>query len=112
MAGVRLNMTALTALRANVGPKTEEALDALALKVQAEAQGNIVRQDLVDTGMLLNDVTIQKLGKGRRGVGTGRKYGVHHEYGTRKMKARPWLRPALKAAEPLAKDLFGKVVLT
>lgn len=111
MAGVKLEMGRLTAIRANVGPKTEAALDVLAVKVQAEAQGNIVREDLIDTGAMLNSVAVQKLGKGRRGVGTSRKYGVHHEFGTRHHRARPWLRPALKAAEPLARDLFGKVVI-
>lgn len=110
VSGVKLDMGRLTSLRKSIDKRTDSALDALAVAVQAEAQGNIVRQDIIDTGALLNDVSVSSPSRGVRRVGTGREYGVFHEFGTRRHKARPWLRPALDAAEPLARDLFGKVV--
>lgn len=55
----------------------------------------------VDTGRLRASIQ-QEVGRDERGivgrVGTNVKYAVHLEYGTRRMTPRPFLRPALSAA--------------
>lgn len=107
---VRLDMGRLQALKAQVGPRTEEALDTLAVKVQQDAQANIRSQGLIDTGRLFNSIAIQKVGKAVRRIGTAVYYGVFHELGTRRNPARPWLRPARDSAVALARSLFTKVV--
>lgn len=109
---VRLEIGRLESLTKATPGRIEAALDALAVKVLAEAQSNIVRQDLVDTGGLLNSGTTARGGRLVRYVGFGKDYAPHHEFGTRRHRARPYLRPALKAAEPLARELFGKVITT
>ena len=35
-------------------------------------------------------------------------YGVHLEYGTSKMKARPWLRPSFERSLALVKEILGR----
>lgn len=48
-----------------------------------------------DTGNLVNNITVRKISGGYDvGSRSGAPYGVHLEYGTRNMQARPWLLPA------------------
>ena len=55
----------------------------------------------VDTGRLRSSIT-HELGRDGRGlvarIGTNVSYAVHLEYGTRRMRPRAFLRPALAAA--------------
>jgi HK97 gp10 family phage protein len=52
----------------------------------------------VDTGVLVNSIRSRLLSSGSTSafavVGTGVEYGVYLEFGTSKMKARPFMRPA------------------
>lgn len=49
-----------------------------------------------DTGQLVRNITMQKVGELEYTVGSrkGAPYGFWLEFGTRKMGARPWLKPA------------------
>jgi hypothetical protein len=47
-----------------------------------------------DTGALVRSIATEKKGKTGARVGTGIKYGLPLETGTKKMAARPWLGPA------------------
>jgi len=69
------------------------ALAAAAMVVETEAKGNIRTKNIIDTGNLLGSVTHEVSGDRAR-AGTNVEYGIYHEYGTYKMGARPWLRPA------------------
>lgn len=51
----------------------------------------------VDTGHLRNSIGVQKIGEGAYRVGTDVKYALYLEFGTRRMAARPFMRPALEA---------------
>jgi len=68
-----------------------------AIKVERAAK----RLAPVDTGRLRSSVT-HELGSDEQGlvarIGTNVDYAPHLEYGTRRMRARPFLRPALGAA--------------
>lgn len=48
----------------------------------------------VDSGDLRRSIGVKKIGDGHYRVGTNLKHGLHLEFGTRKMAARPWARPA------------------
>ncbi len=67
----------------------------------------------VDTGNLRNSITYRVTGN-RCKVGTNVHYGPHQEFGTCKMKAQPYLRPALQNNEDklrkLAKDIVWKQI--
>lgn len=70
--------------------KIDEMVKKAALKVESEAK----KICPVDTSRLRNSITTQRLGKATYGVGTGVEYAPYVEFGTRKMGAKPYLRPA------------------
>ena len=56
----------------------------------------------IDTGQLIGSVRVTRLEAMRWAVGAGdTEYAAHLEYGTRKMAARPFLRPAAERARPV-----------
>jgi HK97 gp10 family phage protein len=56
----------------------------------------------IDTGELVRSITmdVKKL-QVEIGADSGAPYGVHLEYGTKNMKARPWLTPAIDNQTPV-----------
>ena len=109
-----------------VDKKTKEALLKCALAVERDAKKNLTNSGAVDSGRLraslytdASNVKFYKvevgtdLSKIRRrkrkkakGVSTGVEYAPYVEYGTYKMAARPFLRPAYdKNIEKLDKKL-------
>lgn len=53
-----------------------------------------------DSGTLVRSIAVENPRKGLSYVGTSVEYGKHLEFGTRRMAARPWLRPAMDKAAP------------
>lgn len=68
----------------------------------------------VDTGTLRRSITYKVDEAEKTGyVGSTIKnppYGVYLEYGTSRMKPRPWLRPALEKSLPKIKEYFLKAL--
>lgn len=68
----------------------------------------------VDTGTLRRSITYNVNEKEKYGrVGSTIKnppYGLYLEYGTSRMKPRPWLRPALEKSLPKIKQIFSDVL--
>ena len=52
-----------------------------------------------DTGNLVSKIAVENPRRGTSFVGTSVEYGKHLEFGTKKMAARPWLRPAMEKNE-------------
>ena len=50
----------------------------------------------VDSGRLRQSITALHVGEGRWRVGTNAFYAIYLEFGTRRMAARPFIRPALE----------------
>lgn len=67
----------------------------LALEAQA-VRNRALRLAPVDTGRLRQSVSVQQTVPLVFRVGTNVEYAPHVEFGTRKMRARPFLRPALR----------------
>jgi HK97 gp10 family phage protein len=72
--------------------KIEDAVKKAALKLEGEAK----RLCPVDTGRLRNSIETQRIDRYTYGVGTGVEYAPYVEFGTRKMRAQPYLRPAME----------------
>jgi hypothetical protein len=58
------------------------------------------------TGLLVRSIVHKRSGKMREKLGTGIKYGLYLELSTKKMAARPWLRPALSRARANFRQLW------
>jgi HK97 gp10 family phage protein len=114
MAGtpVRSQIVGVSELRRKLERAGDDAFKAVVEGLQLGAQvivgaakQNIRDKHIIDTGNLLNSVqswppeyTLGGQGGGKTqasvDIGTPVEYGVYHEFGTSRMGARPWLRPA------------------
>lgn len=126
-------LKSLNAYGNGVDKKIKDALVTCALAIERDAKQNLTSSGAVDTGRLRmslytdvqgiknNEVEIgtdlSKVGPRERtkgpGVGTGVEYAPYVEYGTYRMSARPFLRPAFnknvaKLETELNKILGGK----
>lgn len=97
------------AVLARIRGASRQGLEAAAVVVEREAKGNIRAKDIIDTGNLLGSVSHELLDDRAR-VGTNVEYGIYHEYGTYKMAARPWLRPAVDENQGAIRKAFAEQV--
>lgn len=89
-----------------VGLKCFQNIEKACLLVEGDAK----RMVAVDTGRLRASITheVEKKGDEVMGrVGTNVVYGVFQEYGSSKMAAHPFLRPALESNKGKIKRLLG-----
>ena len=77
----------------------EEAVEAIAYMIEGEAK----RICPVRTGRLRASIHTGKIEEGVYYVGTNVYYAPYVEFGTRKMAARPYLRPAAKKVVSMVK---------
>jgi HK97 gp10 family phage protein len=85
------------AILAGLQPKAELIVAKAAMDIQAHAQGRAP----VDTGTLKNSIQAVRVGAAHWRVVVGADYGVYVEYGTYRMAAQPYLRPAVQTVRPL-----------
>ena len=82
------------------------------VEVQNEAIRTIRSKSIIDSGRLRDSIKFKVKGDEVK-VGTNVEYAIYNEYGTYKMKARPYLRPALdnkrKFLVQLWADTYAKV---
>ena len=88
----------------------DEGLEAAGIFVAAQVAINIVNADLVDVGTLRDSWTAVKLQRGLVRIGSPVEYGTYHEFGTRYMAARPFLRPALFEHKAEIRKAFADAV--
>lgn len=128
---VQIDTGRLNRILRNLPGNRRQAVANLALEVETQAKANIVAQDIVDTGALLNsvyaelpgtnnfatakaavesrnpDATVTQLpapGADEAHVGPSVEYAIYHEFGTSSMGARPYLGPAVAAAADAAEQ--------
>lgn len=71
---------------------------------QASAPGEA---PAIDTGELAQSINIKVSDDGGTGeVGTDKKHGLYMEYGTSRVAARPWLKPAFESSLDKIKEIF------
>ncbi len=97
----------------------ENALIAGGFEIANEADKNITEKNIIETGNLKRSISPQDSGNPfvendpegvKVIVGTEVEYAPFHEYGTSKMGARPYLRPAFDAKQQKAVAIFDKVL--
>lgn len=71
------------------------ALEMIGLQAEKHAKEALTRQGAVDTGRLRNSVTHQVISENAVAVGTSVEYAPYIEFGTYKMDARPYIKPAV-----------------
>jgi len=79
--------------------KLEEAVERIAYLIEGEAK----KICPVDTGRLRASIHVGKIKNSAYYVGTNVHYAPYVEFGTRKMTAQPYLRPAAKKVVNLVK---------
>jgi hypothetical protein len=135
-ATVKLDVTKLNQLLAQIPERKNEAVRAAAFLIEAGAKKNIQAWPLIDTGALLNSIAVEKISLGHyqigdfggytktrkrskyawRSISAGMEYGVYWELGHRNLFTRhymrmPFLGPAVvdtekQFIEKLSKDLL------
>jgi len=131
MLKVSVEVPNLAALAPMVQSKVEEALAATAYSVEADIKtamaepktGELYKRGkrmhqasapgeapAIDTGMLVNSISVTKEAPLRYAVTAAAEYAIHLEYGTHKMAARPFMRPAMERAKPVLRDLVAKAL--
>ena len=77
--------------------EAEDKAKARALEICGGlAEGYAKRLCPVDTGNLRNSITHEQMDENTEVIGTSVKYAPYVELGTRKMRAQPYLRPAVE----------------
>ncbi len=81
---------------ANVRSEASNIIQNTALRVEKRAKANAP----VDTGYLKQHITAEKTGELSADVTSLAEYSFYNEFGTRKMAAHPYMRPALNQEQP------------
>lgn len=92
---VRVETKNLDELRRALSPS---GIDRLLLRAGFEAEGLAKSAAPVDTGFLRGSLSTVASGPGEVTIGASAGYAPFIEYGTRRMKAQPFLEPAVKVA--------------
>ncbi len=89
--------------------KTLKDLRFFLLDLMLAVEGHAKRYAPVDTGRLRSSIiTSPKYPADKIIVADGVKYGIHQEFGTTKMKAQPFMRPALNTALKVDLPILAK----
>ena len=110
-ADVRTKKNAIPKLAKNTERLVEQVLDVAALQVVGRMQHHIVRVGFVDTGATLNSVTDKRKDRLERAIGPTTEYAIYGEFGTTRMRARPFAAPALKDVQPHAEKAMLAAIL-
>lgn len=94
MSSVKL-ISHIPRMTAELVPRLAEVVKNTAFRIEGRAKVN----SPVDTGFLRNSITSRMVSKLQAQVEVGAEYGIHVEYGTYKMGAQPYLRPAVSWAK-------------
>ena len=92
------------------GVAVPDGLTASALLVERRAKQIVVEKDIFDTGDLLGSITAEPPSGSAVVVVSGAEYSIYNEFGTYRMAARPYMRPALDESAPEIGRIFGAKV--
>lgn len=110
-ASIKTKKNALPKLARSIERILEDVLDVAAMQTVNRMQHHIIRVDFVDTGATLNSVTVKRKERLLRAIGPTTHYAVYGEFGTTRMRARPFAAPALKDVRPQAEKAMGAAIV-
>ncbi len=100
--------------RAVTGPGLTRALAAAGFVGEGRAKTIARDKNILDTGFLISTIQAETpvltVGGGEVDIGVAADYAVHHEFGTSKMAARPFMRPALLKGKAAIQAAFSNVL--
>ena len=105
MFNVKVTRKKMAAYPATFAKINREFLPLAAKVVIGEAKTRVP----VDTGILRGSI-VSKVTHDKAIVGTSIEYAQHVEYGTRKMSAQPYLRPALDSNRKGLVELYRRIL--
>ena len=94
---------------ASMVPTADMIVAKAAHDIEAQAKVNVHQVKAIDTGTMLNSIQATKIGTAHWRVVVGVDYGVHVEWGTRFMAARPFFRPAINTVQPTFLEAMRRV---
>ncbi len=104
---VTVNLTDNSDAVRNALPEVlEKALSEIGIKAEAHAKEIIAEKGAVDTARLRNSITHALDGTKAVHIGTNVEYAPYIEAGTSRMKARPYLRPAVEDFKDKYKEIL------
>lgn len=116
---IELDMSKLERISRNIPGAAEKVVQKMAQDTETNIKNDFSPNSPsapgqppgVDTGTLKNSILAKAEGKATWVVLVGAFYGVHLEYGTKRMAARPFVLPAVrKTAAAAPKELIKRVV--
>ena len=110
-ASITTKKNALPKLASNAERIVEDVLDIAAIQAVNRMQHHIVRVRFVDTGATLSSVTIKRFARLERAIGPTTHYAIYGEFGTTRMKKRPFAAPALKDVRPFAEKALAAAIV-
>jgi HK97 gp10 family phage protein len=87
------------------------ALQSAGLLVERRAKQIVVEKDIIEFGNLLGSIVTHPPEGDSIEIVSEVDYSVYNEFGTSKMEARPYMRPALDETKPEIKKLIGTMFL-
>jgi HK97 gp10 family phage protein len=107
LGGTVIVFNRIPALLAAVEANSRAAVKATADKIRDDAKARVP----VDTGFLRDSIVSESVTAGKEAeVWVWADYGIHVEFGTYKMAARPFLTPAVEAHVDEFADAIGRGV--
>ena len=110
-ASIKTKKNALPKLARSIERILEDVLDVAAMQTVNRMQHHIVRVGFVDTGATLNSVTVKRKDRLERAIGPTTHYAIYGEFGTTRMRARPFAAPALNDVQPIAEKAMGEAII-
>jgi HK97 gp10 family phage protein len=87
------------------------ALQSAGLLVERRAKQIVVEKDIIDTSNLLGNIVTHPPEGDSIEIVSEADYSVYNEFGTYKMAARPYMRPALDETKPEIQQLIGTMFM-
>ena len=98
-------------LKAGVTKPLEKAVFRIGTLGQNEVKKNIKEQKLIDTGQLRQSSLFKPFVDKTKGkITIGKDYGIHHEFGTKYLTARPFFRPMIETVQKEAPNIMKEEV--